>query len=240
MISFAKKTTNQREIGPNVVSLPEGSPRTGESVTSVSFATNTAYWRGAPAISGIECMVYSSTAAVAAAIHSGVLDVAYGVNSVDVGDFLGIRANHSTRWSTHIGGPINTRLVAINSNASVTSSLSVRRAIVALVNRDKLVSGPLGGLERAATTVFPVDLPYCNVPLTPVPAYDPEKAALLLSADGWTPGSNGIRAKSGQVLSVKMVTLDCESPHPRTPCPAFTASQCAHALPPPQPLQLPT
>ena len=208
--SFAKKTTNQREIGPSVVSLPEGSLRPGESVTSVSFASYTKYWRGAPAISGVECVVYPSTAAVAAALHSGVLDIAYGVNSVDASDFLSIRANHSVRWSAHTGRPINTRLVAINSNASVTSSLSVRRAIVALVNREKLVSGPLGGLERAATTVFPVDLPFCNVPLTPVPAYDPEKAALLLSADGWAPGSNGIRAKGGQVLSVKMVTMDCE------------------------------
>ncbi len=214
--SFAKKTTNQREIGPSVVSLPEGSLRPGESVTSVSFASNTAYWRGAPAIAGVECMVYTSTAAVATALHNGMLEIAYGVNSVDVSDFLSIRANHSVLWSAHTGGPINTRLVAINSNASITSSLSVRRAIVALIDRGKLVSGPLGGLERTATTVFPVDLPFCNVPLTPVPAYDPEKAALLLSADGWTSGSNGIRAKSGQVLSVKMVTLDCESPHPHT------------------------
>lgn len=207
---FESKVTDRRTIGPDTVSLPAGELAAGERVLSVSFASNAGYWRGAPAVAGVKCIVYDTAAAVAVALRSGALDVAYGVNTIDAADFADIRAyNHST-LATHVGGPINTRLLAINSGAGVTASLAVRAAVVALVDRERIVRHILAGLERPATTIFPPELPNCDVRLTPIPAYDPQKAALLLSADGWAPvtGGAGVLHKGGQPLSVRLLSLD--------------------------------
>lgn len=205
---FASKVTDRRTIGPDTVSLPEGVLAAGENVLSVSFAAHAGYWRGAPAVAGVKCVVFNSTAAIAAAVRSGEIDIAYGVDTVDPAEFLAMRALNRSIVNTHVGGPINTRLLAINSAVGVTRSLAVRTAIVALVDRVRIVRDVMADLEQPATTVFPPDLPYCDVLVTPVPSFDPQKAALLLAADGWTPGAGGVLQKGGLPLSVDLVAVD--------------------------------
>jgi len=63
-------------------------------------------------------------------------------------------------------------------------------------------------LPRPADSVFAASLPYCNVPLFPLPDYDAEKAALLLDAEGWAlNSSDGYRYRGGQRLQVSVLVL---------------------------------
>ena len=67
----------------------------------------------------------------------------------------------------------------------------------------------MAGLEVPAYQLFPRSLPYCDVDLHPLIAYDKEKAVALLEAAGWKLGpgiSGGIRQKGGK----KLVSWVCE------------------------------
>jgi ABC-type transport system substrate-binding protein len=72
----------------------------------------------------------------------------------------------------------------------------------ALCSLQRIISKEMAGLEVPAYQLFPRSLPYCDVELHPLIAYDREKAVALLEAAGWRvpSGGGGIRQKGGKKL----------------------------------------
>ncbi len=84
---------------------------------------------------------------------------------------------------------------------AVTSDLAVRQAIEIGFDRDAIVNTVLSSAYHPAKSVLDATS-FGFKDESSALAYDPEKAKQLLDADGWAPGSDGIRVKGGQRLSL--------------------------------------
>lgn len=81
---------------------------------------------------------------------------------------------------------------------------AVRTALATAVDRAALVAGPLRRLAVAQVGAVPAGIAW----VTPRPAAPPGSAAgavATLTADGWVAGADGVRARSGVRLSLRLV-----------------------------------
>jgi peptide/nickel transport system substrate-binding protein len=85
----------------------------------------------------------------------------------------------------------------------ILSDLRVRQAIQAGIDKQTIVDALLYGNVRVGNSVVPTGPFAC--PQEPS-AYDPAAAQALLEEAGWVVGSDGIREKDGQRLSLKIQT----------------------------------
>ena len=69
--------------------------------------------------------------------------------------------------------------MVLNTAKAPTDDLQVRKAIIHAVDKKSIIEKELAGLAEPAESLFPKDTPYSNFALTPVPAYDFEKAWML-------------------------------------------------------------
>jgi peptide/nickel transport system substrate-binding protein len=86
----------------------------------------------------------------------------------------------------------------------VTSDPSVRMALTQaldLAELAKVVTSGAGGPATVLATNEPIACPGDSVSGS-LPGHDPEAAAALLDEAGWTLGSDGVRTKDGQPLSI--------------------------------------
>jgi len=84
-------------------------------------------------------------------------------------------------------------------------SQAVRQALQVAINRKLIVQTVLTPSYRAATGVLAENTPdYINQNKTPQMAYNPAEAEKILTRAGWIPGSDGIRMKNGQRLTVTL------------------------------------
>lgn len=93
----------------------------------------------------------------------------------------------------------------INTSHPHVSDVQVRRAIAYAVDKKKLLDTLTFGQEKLATEDLPDWMWAYNKDVT-VYDYNPDKAKQLLTADGYTPGPNGILTKNGSPLSLQLVT----------------------------------
>lgn len=95
----------------------------------------------------------------------------------------------------------------INANATPLNDVRVRRAIAHALNRDPMLKAPFLGpavwleLGPLTTDVWGYDPAVERI----WPAYDPAKAKQLLVDAGYQPGADGIAAKAGQRLQLRLV-----------------------------------
>ncbi len=82
--------------------------------------------------------------------------------------------------------------------------VNVRRAISLAIDRQELIEGLLNNLQGAAVSFWD-GTPYQD-PTLSAPEYNPDQAAALLDAAGWTVGADGIRAKDGVPLKLRYAT----------------------------------
>ncbi|MCR8633157.1 ABC transporter substrate-binding protein [Paenibacillus radicis (ex Xue et al. 2023)] len=86
---------------------------------------------------------------------------------------------------------------------------NVRIALNLAVDRKELIEGVSRGFASKATGHFPAGLPYA---ISTGAETDKAKAEKLLDEAGWKKGSDGIRAKDGQKLKLKMLTYTVFQP----------------------------
>lgn len=83
-------------------------------------------------------------------------------------------------------------------------SAAVRQAVSLGINRQELVDTVLSDQFLPATSILAANTPgYLD--LSAELAYDPQRAASLLAADGWTLADDGILHKDGEPLAVDLV-----------------------------------
>jgi peptide/nickel transport system substrate-binding protein len=93
-------------------------------------------------------------------------------------------------------------------NVAFLEPVAVRHALVQAVDRKKLIDEVLRGRAEPAPGPIPPDQWAFARPQADKYQYDPRAAAAALEANGWTVGTDGVRAKGDRRFSVEMVAAD--------------------------------
>lgn len=134
-------------------------------------------------------------------LKTGGVDVLLGVPT----DFLAIlKAETNIAIVTMPGTGIN--YMPINTTAEPFTDIKVRQATSLAVNQKAILDSVYNGVGNAAHHFLISSLPAGKVKLELEIKFDPTKAAKLLDEAGWMMGSDGIRAKNGDPLTVKLFT----------------------------------
>ena len=97
-------------------------------------------------------------------------------------------------------------MLAANAGSGATAPVAVRKALSLAINREGVAAAVLRAPGSGATQMFADNVPAWHDPSLPKLQYDPQTARDLLQAEGWLPGSDGIREKDGQRLHLKLIT----------------------------------
>ena len=165
---------------------------------SVIFEANPEYHLGRPALDQIVMRLIPEVATVASELRTG-------------GIHLGlIQSEHQDAFSREAGLTVTnvpgTQYFAVryDNGNPIFADLKVRRALTFALDRDAILKGVAGGLGTLNNTHLHPSVPEYN-PNVKGYSYQPEQAKTLLDEAGWKAGSDGIRAKDGQKLSVEHV-----------------------------------
>lgn len=168
--------------------------------SSLEFAANPQYWRGAPAIARITYRVIPSADTLFAALQTHDVDV----------DVEGVTESQIGRLATLTGYATQKRLVAnyrhltFNCAKPALADVRVRRAIAEAVDWDRMNATVFHGYnQRATSDILPGS--WAAPSIAPYP-YDLAGAQRLLAAAGWVPGPDGIRRRGGATLSLDIST----------------------------------
>lgn len=142
----------------------------------------------------------------AGAVVSGQVDVAMAIESQDIGRIEG--AGNSILVGTRPGMPGS---LFINPLRPVTSDPAVREAMLIGFERSDIVATVLGDYFAPATSVFTTNL-LGYTDLSDQLSFDPERASSVLDSAGWVLGSDGVRSKDGQQLSVTLTYTEDDGP----------------------------
>lgn len=181
---------------------------------SITLKANPNFWRGAPKISGIEYIYYTNSDAQLQALKAGEVDLVTGLTSTQLDGLKG-----EENITTNVGK--GRRFTSLQLNyGSVTPSgeeygtgnpalkeQTVREAIRYAIDIPTLMEQVLQGYGTVATSFIPASFSEWHLaddnPV--IQKFDAEKAKSNLEADGWTVGSDGIREKDGEKLSLRLL-----------------------------------
>jgi len=174
------------------------------------FRRNETYWGGRPAFAEVDVKVMPDANSRALAFQTGAIDLIYGSEGAVSPDAFA-RLRQMKGVSASISKPMETLVIALNSNAAPTSDIAVRKAINHAVNKDALVTQVLHGTQTRADALFSADTPYADINLKPY-AYDPALAAKLLDDAGWrlAPGAR-VRTRDGVPLEVELAFIGTDA-----------------------------
>ncbi|MGH3248047.1 MAG: ABC transporter substrate-binding protein, partial [Trebonia sp.] len=154
--------------------------------------------RGAAHLSGIDFKITPEASVRTGVLTSGQVQA---IDSVQPQDISTLRGGGYTIVSRANPG-IAFGLTFVRSSP-VTEQLQVRQAIADAIDSTAIRNAVLTPDFAVATSVLSSDtVGYVN--LSKDLTYNPAQAGKLLTAAGWTPGSNGIREKNGQQLSLTL------------------------------------
>ncbi len=156
----------------------------GQDISSVVFTRFDSYWGTKPLLQQVTALRYNSSEEIKQALVNGSLDMAYGSGALNPAEFVDIRQNHSDKVSTYQSAPLNTRTLIINSGKAPTNDLQLRKAVIHAVDKRPVLAEDLKGVEDNADSLFPRNMPFCDIELRPKLDYDKVKAELLLDYAG--------------------------------------------------------
>lgn len=172
---------------------------------TVSFVPNENWWGDEPLLDRVTFRQMESQASINA-FKAGEVD-ATGVASKDrlasVEDMDGIEIRTAMR-------PSNI-LITLNSESPHLGDIKVREAIMTGVDRAQLATIRFNGIGYeeelpGSFTLYQTQEGYEDI-FGELVQFDVEKAKSLLDEAGWTEGSNGVREKDGETLTLNYVLL---------------------------------
>lgn len=166
------------------------------------FEANENYWGEQPAIKKITVKVIPDNQTRILALEKGEIDLIFGKNMIDA-DAVN-KYTDSDQFTVSLSDPTSTRQIVLNTTKEVLNDKAVRQAIQHATNKQAISEGIFYGLEQPADTLFAETVPYCNIGLEPY-AYDVDLAVKTLEDAGWAAGSDGIRQKDGQKMSLDLL-----------------------------------
>ncbi|MBG0565011.1 ABC transporter substrate-binding protein [Actinoplanes aureus] len=200
------KTINQNPVGTGPYKLKQFTAQ------SYMMEKNGSYWQpDKPQIQNVRYISLATADAASAALTAGQVD---WMSSFLPGLDQLIASNKNL---TYVNTPAMTTSIFTCANADLgckgpQTDVAVRQAIYHALNRDQLNKLAGGGFAKTASpTMLPPerDKKWIADPanLTIPGAPDAAKANQLLDAAGWAKGSDGIRAKGGERLSLTIQTV---------------------------------
>jgi peptide/nickel transport system substrate-binding protein len=200
-----------KTINPNPVGTGPYKLKTFAAQSYV-MEKNPSYWQaGKPQIQNVRYIALANADSASAALTAGEVDwMSAFLPGLD-------QLLKSGKNLTYVNTPALTTSVFTCSNAGLgcqgpQTDPAVRQAIYYAINRDQLNKLAGGGFAQTAspTLLLPerdknwiADPANATAPGAP----DPAKANQILDAAGWVKGSNGIRSKGGQKLSMSIQTV---------------------------------
>src|SRR5262245_9134018 len=164
------------------------------------LTANPRYYGGRPFLDSIEFRFFRDSQAALAALTRGEI---MGMGFASTND-LG-QSNLPRNVARHELPLDSYAALTFNLREGPLADLELRRALARGLDKDALIQQALGGqATRLDTPIFP-GWWAADESVTWYP-YDPQRAADSLSALGWTPGSDGVRAKDGQSLALALIT----------------------------------
>lgn len=167
------------------------------------FVRNDRYWGAKPFYEQITVKVIPDPNSRAVAFETGQIDLIYGTDGpISPDTYERFRAMGT--YLAELSSPLETRVLALNTNRGVTRDLAVRLAINHAVNKDLIIDTVLYGTQKRADTLFAPNVPYADVGLKPY-EFDPHQASELLDRDGWVlPDGGKVRMKDGMPLQIDL------------------------------------
>ena len=154
------------------------------------------YWKGEPALPGVEVSFVSDPNARILAVQNNEADIALypPIAAKPVVDATpGIRFNYGTPST---GGFLG----FMNINQAPFDDVAVRQAVMKAVNYDELANVVFGGVLKQATGLYNESFPWALQNYET----DLDEAASLLDAAGWTLEGD-MRSKDGEPLAITML-----------------------------------
>lgn len=165
----------------------------------VKLRRNPNYWNGTAGFDEIDVLTISDGDTLTFALQSGEIDAAYGL---PYASHLLFPEDRFTRTSTPTS---RTFFLHFNFQSPLTQNPVIRKAVAMAVDKERFVQNLLNGNGYVAQGPFPEKFDFSAG--VAARAYDPEAAAALLQADGWTDtDGDGIREKNGQQLKLRWLT----------------------------------
>ncbi|WP_144713580.1 ABC transporter substrate-binding protein [Curtobacterium pusillum] len=155
---------------------------------------------GAAHLSKVTFQVVPEASVRTGSLQSGQLDAISSVQPSDV-DTLKSQYELVTR-----ANPGQVFGLTFNQKRAVVSDLAVRKAIAQAVDPKTVRDTSLNDLFKVATSVLGSTTPGYTDTSSAI-SYDPSAAASALDDAGWKKGSDGIRAKDGEKLQLKLIWI---------------------------------
>jgi peptide/nickel transport system substrate-binding protein len=166
----------------------------------MTFKARSDYYKGKPAIDTIVVRGFeASKETLLAQLQAGDIQT-IGTETLDVADVDAINAIPGAQ--AHVKAGTTIEHLDFNTENPILADKNVRKAIAYATDRQELVDRVLAGHSSIAHSIIPPISSFYNGD-TPKYEFSVDKAKALLDASGWTPGSDGIRTKGGQKLSLK-------------------------------------
>lgn len=188
-----------------------GEWRTGDQIT---LERNPRYWRNPeqPYLDGITIRVTPERTASLASFIAGEFDTLFFVVT---GDLATLKQAQEGGQPLTLGlqeGPSWVEWLWLNHSAEgdpatphpVLGDPAVREAMDYGIDRQSIIDQVLGGFGYIVNSFLYAGWAATEIEPTP---YDPARAAEILDAAGWAPGSDGIREKGGVRASLRFQTI---------------------------------
>ena len=180
-----------------------------DEVVSGSYVTlvpNPYWWGSAPHFKRITVRVIENTAALEANLLSGSVDYVAGELGFSIDQALSFERRHGDAFNILYKPGLVYEHIDLNLDNPILADRRVRRALIYALDRETLVTQLFGGKQPVANSnVNPLD--WVNSDDVPIYRYDPDKAAALLDAAGWTEITDGVRHKpTGERLTLRLMT----------------------------------
>lgn len=169
--------------------------------TTYTFVRNPYYWGEAPEADSFSIKVIPENDAKVLALRNGEIDGIIGSSRLSYDSFDSLKGDPA--YGTLVAEATTlTRLLGFNMAVAPFDDGDVRMAVAYAIDQQALETAVFNGIETAAETVLPTNLPYCNVE-TVTYATDIGKANELLEGAGWIDADgDGVREKDGVKLEV--------------------------------------
>lgn len=162
----------------------------------IRFERNPEWWGRAPYFDRIVVRAIENTVALEANLLSGTVDFIAGELGLPIDQAIAFEARHGDRFSVEYQPGLIYEHLTPNFDNPILRDRRVRRALLLGIDREAISERLFGGRQPVAdTNVNPLDRVHSGEVRTH--AYDPEAAAALLGAAGWTPGEGGVRRDGG-------------------------------------------
>ncbi len=171
----------------------------------ITLEANPSYWRGPPKLKRIVFRIIPDSNTIVTQLQTHEIDAWFRADPAKYGQLKALKGYNVSVSAENVFGHLD-----FNVKDPILSDVNVRRAIESAIDRERLAKDATSSVFLATDTDQSA-FSWANDHHAPYYGYDPNKAAALLDAAGWTPGRDGIRVKNGARLSLQLSYIGGQS-----------------------------